>query len=292
MIRHHFTVDVEEYFQVYALSPHIPRGSWDGIPSRLEPPMDRLLGLLDAADATGTFFVLGWVGERFPALVRRLAEAGHEVASHSQGHRRIVELTPPEFRESVRRSKAVLEDVTGQPVLGYRAPSFSITRGREWALEILAEEGYRYDSSLFPIRRSNYGYVGGGRDPYVLELDAGPLHEFPPTTARFAGATLPAAGGGWFRLLPYGLVRAGLRQAERRREPGTFYIHPWELDVDQPRLDVPWKTRIRHYGGLKRTEPRLKRLLSEFQFQPIATTLSDRPAGPEPDRRENRPLTC
>lgn len=282
MIRHHFTVDVEEYFQVYALSPHVARTSWDDIPSRLEAPVDRLLEMLAEADARGTFFVLGWIGERYPELVRRIAGQGHEVASHGHAHRRVMELSVPEFRESVHRSKGVLEDITGEPVLGYRAPSYSITRGREWALEVLAEEGYRYDSSLFPIARRDYGYAGGERDPHVLTLDGRDLMEFPPTTARALGKTLPAAGGGWFRLLPYGLVRTGLRQAERRGRPGTFYIHPWELDVEQPRLDVPLKTRVRHYGGLRRTEPRLNRLLREFEFQSIAATLAETPPDRDP----------
>jgi polysaccharide deacetylase family protein (PEP-CTERM system associated) len=279
MIRHHFTVDVEEYFQVVALSPHLPRDAWDDIPSRVEAPVARLLELLAEHQAGGTFFVLGWIAERYPAMVRRIDRAGHEIASHGQAHRRVTELTPDRFRASVRRSKATLEDVTGKPVLGYRAPSYSITPGMEWALEILREEGYHYDSSLFPVRRNGYGYPGGERGPYHLDLPAGRLMEFPPSTARVAGMTLPAAGGAYLRLLPYGLVREGLRQAERAGYPGTFYVHPWELDSDQPRLDVPLKTRIRHYGGLHRTEPRIGRLLREFRFQSIAATLGVGPAG-------------
>jgi polysaccharide deacetylase family protein (PEP-CTERM system associated) len=281
VIRHHFTVDVEEYFQVLALAPHVPRDAWDDIPSRVEASVDRILALLDEHDARGTFFTLGWIGERHPELVRRIAAAGHEVASHGQAHRRVTELEPASFRESVRRSKAVLEELTGEPVLGYRAPSYSITPDVGWALEILVEEGYRYDSSLFPIRRAGYGWPGGGRGPYTLDLEAGPLEQFPPATARLGGAVLPAAGGAYFRLLPYGLVRAGLREAERAGCPGTFYIHPWELDPDQPRLDVPLRTRVRHYGRLAGVEARLKRLLREFRFQSIAATLDVRtgPAG-------------
>lgn len=284
MIRHHFTVDVEEYFQVVALAPHVPRDTWDHVPSRVERPVDRLLGLLADHDGTGTFFTLGWIAERHPGLVRRISGAGHEIASHGQAHRRVTELTPDRFRDSVRRSKATLEDVTGHPVVGYRAPSYSITRGMEWALEILREEGYRYDSSLFPVRRSGYGYVGGRREPYHFDLNAGRLLEFPPSTARVAGMTLPAAGGAYLRLLPYGLVREGLRQAQRAGHPGTFYVHPWELDPDQPRLRVPARTRIRHYGGLRRTEPRIRKLLQEFRFQSIAATLATRPGGPTADR--------
>jgi polysaccharide deacetylase family protein (PEP-CTERM system associated) len=291
VIRHHFTVDVEEYFQVVALSPHVPRDAWEDIPSRVEAPVERLLALLEEHDAGATFFVLGWIAERHPELVRRIAEAGHEVASHGQAHRRVAELTPEAFRESVRRSKAVLEELTSRPVLGYRAPSYSITRGREWALEILAEEGYHYDSSLFPVRRSGYGYAGGERGPYALDLEAGRLMEYPPSTARVAGATLPAAGGAYLRLLPYALVREGLRQAERAGYPGTFYIHPWELDPVQPRLDVPLKTRIRHYGGLRRTEPRIRRLLEDFRFQSIAATLGIRPSR-RAGRDSTRRLAC
>jgi polysaccharide deacetylase family protein (PEP-CTERM system associated) len=279
MIRHHFTVDVEEYFQVVALSPHVPRDSWDDIPSRVEAPVDRLLELLDQHEASGTFFILGWIAERYPELVRRIAGAGHEVASHGQNHRRVTELTRDRFRDSVRRSKGTLEDVAGSRVLGYRAPSYSITRGMEWALEILREEGYDYDSSLFPVRRNGYGYLGGERGPYHFDLAAGRLLEFPPSTARVAGMTLPAAGGAYLRLLPYRLVREGLRQAERAGYPGTFYVHPWELDPDQPRLDVPLKTRLRHYGGLRRTEPRIGKLLREFRFQSIAATLAVDAAG-------------
>ncbi len=278
MIRHHFTIDVEEYFQVSALEPHVSRDAWVRLPSRIEGSVDRLLELLDAADATGTFFVLGWIGERHPALIRRIATAGHEIASHGQAHRRVTELTPPELRESVRRSRDVLQQLAGHPVVGYRAPSFSITPGLEWALEILVEEGYRYDSSLFPVRRRGYGYPGGRRDPHRIECAAGPLIEFPPTTLQLAGAVLPAAGGAYFRLLPYRLVTSGLRQAERAGHAGTFYIHPWEIDPDQPRLPVAPATRLRHYGGLRKTEPRLRTLLQEFRFQSISASL-------EPDTR-------
>jgi polysaccharide deacetylase family protein (PEP-CTERM system associated) len=290
VIRHHFTVDVEEYFQVIALSPHIPRDAWDDIPSRVEPAVNRILELLAEHDSRGTFFTLGWIGERHPDLVRRIADAGHEIASHGQDHRRVTELEPRAFREDVHRSKAVLEELTGRAVLGYRAPSYSITAGMEWALEILVEEGYRYDSSLFPIRRPGYGYHRGERDPYGIELEAGRLEEFPPATVRVAREVLPAAGGAYFRLLPYGLVRMGLRTAERRGCPGTFYIHPWELDAEQPRLDVPLRTRIRHYGGLARMQGRLKRLLREFRVQPIAARLDAR-TGPT-GRPQSQELAC
>lgn len=277
-IRHHFTVDVEEYFQVSALAPYVARGSWEQRPSRLAIGMDAILGLLDERGALGTFFVLGWVAQHHPGIVKQIADRGHEIASHGWGHEKVTSLTPEEFRASVRDSKAKLEDLTGRVVLGYRAPSFSIVRGGEWALEILVEEGYRYDSSLFPVRRDGYGFVGGQRDPHELSTPAGPLAELPPATVRVGSAVLPAGGGAYMRLLPYQLVRSAFTAAERRGVPATFYIHPWELDPEQPRLGVPLLTRIRHYGGLHRTLPRLRRLLSELEFQTMAATLGLTPA--------------
>lgn len=270
MIRHYFTVDVEEHFQVRALSPFVDRERWESYESRVARNVDRMLELLARHGATGTFFTLGWVAERQPAMVKAIAAAGHEVASHGWDHRRVVDLEPAEFRDQARRSKALLEDLSGQPCLGYRAPNYSIVAGREWALDILVEEGYRYDSSLFPVRRPGYGYASGLREPHWLERPAGRLAEVPPATWRVGGVNLPAAGGAYFRLLPYGLVRSALRDCARRGVPGTFYIHPWETDVHQPRLDVPWLTRVRHYGGLHRTTRRLDRLLSEFRFTSIA----------------------
>jgi polysaccharide deacetylase family protein (PEP-CTERM system associated) len=270
---HHFSVDVEEYFQVAALEEAVPRADWPHYESRVARSVDLLLELLDQHGSRGTFFVLGWVAERDPALARRIADAGHEIASHGWDHRRVREQDPPQFRESVRRTRQFLEDVTGSPVLGFRAPSFSIVRGAEWALDVLIEEGYLYDSSLFPVRRRGYGYAGGERDPHWIERPVGRLAEVPPVTLTVGGLRLPAGGGAYFRLLPYALIRSALREAERRGAPGTFYIHPWELDPDQPRIDVPVATRIRHYGNLSRTRSRLERLLGEFRFRPIADTV-------------------
>lgn len=281
MIRHHFTVDVEEYFHVSAFEPYVPRERWDAFESRVSRGVEALLGALASHAARGTFFVLGWVAERHPDVVRRIARAGHEIASHGWDHRRVTHQRPEEFRESVRRSKAVLEELAGGPVVGFRAPSFSIVPGREWALDILLDEGYRYDSSLFPVRRRGYGYPDGIRDPHWIERPGGRLLEMPPATLRLARYNLPAAGGGYFRLLPYALVRAALTHAARRGVPATFYIHPWEVDPEQPRLAVPWLTRVRHYGGLRRTAPRLDRLLQEFRFGAIADwdPLAAGPAG-------------
>lgn len=270
VVSHFFTVDVEEHFQVLALAPYVARERWESLESRVERNTHVILDLLARHDARGTFFIVGWVAERCPALVRAIAAAGHEVASHTWDHRRVSDQTPPAFRDSVRRTKALLEDLTGTACIGFRAPSFSIVAGTEWALDVLLEEGYRYDSSLFPVTRPGYGYAGGRRDPYWLDRPAGRLAEVPPTTLRRLGMNLPAAGGAYFRLLPYGLVAAGLRDAERRGRPGTFYIHPWEVDPDQPRFPVSPLTRIRHYGGLARTAERLERLLSAFRFTAIA----------------------
>lgn len=267
--KHFFTVDVEEYFTVAALTPWAPMEQWSSFESRVERPIDELLALMDARDAKGTFFVVGWVAERHPDMVRRIAAAGHEVASHTYDHKRITQQTPSAFRESLRRTKDILEGITGEPVLGFRAPSFSIVRGAEWALDILIEEGHTYDSSLFPVKRSGYGYVGGERDPHWIERPSGRLMEYPPVTLRRLGANWPAAGGAYFRLLPTGLVHAALEESEARGVPGTFYIHPWEWDPGQPRFDVPFTTRLRHYGGQSGVLGRIDTLLQRFAFSAI-----------------------
>lgn len=271
-VSHHFTVDVEEYFQVLALEPYISRAEWDVLPSRLDVGLRSLLDILSEHQALGTFFVLGWIAERHPELVREISARGHEIASHGSDHRLVTTLTRMEFRESVRTSKNSLENTIDRSIVGYRAPNFSIGRGNEWAFEILVEEGYSYDSSVFPGRRGNR-FVVGERDPFCMRLAAGALHEIPVATLKIGNTVLPAGGGAFFRHLPYELVHSALRSAERRGMPGTFYIHPWELDTEQPRVRAPFLTKLRHYGGLARTTPRLERLLSAFRFQPIATTL-------------------
>ena len=270
MPAHFFTVDVEEYFQVVALAPYVAPERWDSMESRVESSTRAILDAMAPRGAKGTFFTVGWVAEKHPALVKAIAAQGHELASHTWDHKRIPDQSQSAFRESVRRTKQILEDLTGTACLGFRAPSYSIVAGYEWALDVLLEEGYRYDSSLFPVRRPGYGYAGGQRDPYWLDRPSGKLQEIPPMTLRRLGVNLPAAGGAYFRLLPYGLVAAGLRDAERRGVAGTFYIHPWEVDPGQPRLPVSALTRVRHYGGLGRTLGRIERLLTEFQFTSIA----------------------
>lgn len=268
-IRHFFTVDVEEYFQVVALSPWCPMEKWESFESRVERPIDQLLELMAQHGALGTFFAVGWVAERHPAMIKRIAAAGHELASHTYDHVRVTHQTPAAFRESVRKTKRILEDISGQEVIGFRAPSFSIVRGTEWALDVLIEEGHRYDSSLFPVSRAGYGYAGGQRDPHWIERPAGRIAEFPPATLRLFGRTLPAAGGAYFRVLPPRLVYRALRAAEDRSAPGTFYIHPWEWDPGQPKFKVPFLTRARHYTGQAAVLRRLATLLARFRFAPI-----------------------
>jgi UDP-N-acetylglucosamine 2-epimerase (non-hydrolysing) len=269
-IQHLFTVDVEEHFQVSAFDGAVSRADWPAFPSRIARNVDLLLELLARHGTSATFFVLGWIAERHAAVVQSIAAAGHEIASHGWWHRRVGGLTPGEFRADVRSSKAVLEDLCGRPVLGFRAPSFSIVPGTEWAFDVLLEEGYRYDSSLFPIRRSGYGYPRASCKPHRIRRPAGKLLELPPATVSWGRLRLPAGGGGYFRHFPYALTQEAFRQHTMRRVSGTFYIHPWEIDEDQPRISVPWLTRVRHYRKLNATLPRLERLLTEFRFTSIA----------------------
>ncbi len=274
---HIFTVDVEEYFQVGVFDDVISRDRWDGMPSRVDASVDLLLELLDRTGATGTFFTLGWLADRRPQLVRRIVGAGHELASHGWWHRRVWSLSPEEFRRDVRDSKALLEDVSGAPVLGYRAPNFSITPACEWAFDVLVEEGYRYDSSVFPIRRPGYGYPDAPPVPYLIKRPSGTLCELPLATTRIGGVRFPAAGGAYLRHLPYWITQRAFRQYRDSGIPGTFYIHPWELDPDQPRLCASPANRVRHYAGLKRTLPRMERLLSEFHFTSVIRHLGVQP---------------
>lgn len=254
------------------VSPH----QWDGFESRVAAPTLKIVEMLSERGDTGTFFILGWIAERYPELVREIASAGHEVASHGWDHKRVTTIGPEEFRASIRDSKALLEDICGKSVLGFRAPSFSIVPGREWALDLLIEEGYTYDSSLFPIRRpGGYGFAGAGTEPHIIDRPSGSLVEIPPATLDRFGLRLPAAGGGYVRLLPFSLVRTAFREFDARRVPATFYVHPWELDPEQPRLAVGALTRMRHYGGLHRTVPRMAMLLEEFHFRSIDETVRE-----------------
>jgi polysaccharide deacetylase family protein (PEP-CTERM system associated) len=263
-----FTVDVEDYFQVAALAPAIERASWSQRESRVERNTGVLLDLLAERGIHGTFFVLGWIAERHPLLVKRIAAAGHEIACHGFSHQLVYEQTPEDFREETARSKDMLEQLSGAPVMGYRAASFSITRRSLWALDLLIDLGFKYDSSIFPIRHDRYGIPGADPRPAALTAPSGrTLVEFPMSAASYLGLKIPVSGGGYFRLLPYFLTRTGLRQINGRfGRPFAFYLHPWEIDPDQPRVRVGWLSRFRHYTNLDRCEARLRRLLHEFRF--------------------------
>ncbi|OJT00589.1 XrtA system polysaccharide deacetylase [Marinobacter nauticus] len=266
------TIDVEDYFQVAALAEAVDRDRWHAMEYRVEANVNRLLTLLDEAQCKATFFTLGWVADKSPNLVKAIQRAGHEVASHGYSHQLIYNQTPEVFREETRRSKQTLEDIIGEAITGYRAASYSITNQSRWALDILAEEGFTWDSSIFPVHHDRYGMPGTPRWPHRLTTDKGyELAEFPLSTLKFPGYTLPIAGGGYFRLFPYWFSRWGLGSINRQGQPFVFYLHPWEIDPGQPRLDVKWFSRFRHYNNLDLCEQRLTRLLRHFNF----TTMSD-----------------
>jgi polysaccharide deacetylase family protein (PEP-CTERM system associated) len=277
------TVDVEDYFQVSAFERVVARDRWHEYESHVAANTDRLLSIFAEFDVRATFFVLGWVAERDGTIVRRIADAGHEVASHGSGHRLVYDQTPEAFREDVRRARRVLQDLSGQPVNGYRAPSFSVTERSLWALDVLIEEGYTYDTSIFPIRHDRYGIPGAPRHAYWVSSGVGrsfraaeghSLLEIPASTVRIAGTNLPMAGGGYFRLLPYWWTRFGIRRVnDVERKPAVFYVHPWEVDPSQPRLNGSRLSRFRHYQNLAKTESRLRRLLADFRFGPVAETI-------------------
>ncbi len=269
-VRNALTIDVEDYYHVSAFDAPGRRERWPGFESRVCASTMRVLDLCAAASVRATFFVLGWVAERHPALVRLIAEAGHEVASHGYGHQLVYDLSPAAFRADLRRAQAAIEDAAGVRVAGYRAPSFSITRRSLWALDILAEEGYRFDSSVFPIVRDRYGLPGSPRHAHVRQTAAGPITEIPPSTIRWGRVTVPVAGGGYFRLYPFDWTRRAVRRLNADEgQPAVVYLHPWELDPEQPRQQGSLLSRFRHYVNLDRTESRLRELLATFAFGPI-----------------------
>jgi polysaccharide deacetylase family protein (PEP-CTERM system associated) len=259
------TIDVEDYFQVSAFAPYIRRDEWDTRECRVEHNVDRILQMLDAKGVKATFFTLGWVADRYPGLVRRIVEGGHELASHGYGHERASDLSPELFRQDVSRAKKLLEDIAGHAVQGYRAPSFSIGTKNLWAFDTLAEAGYAYSSSIYPIQHDHYGMPDSPR--FAFRLACG-LLEIPVTTLRMGNRNLPSSGGGYFRLLPYGLSRWMLRRInDEDRESAIFYFHPWEIDPGQPRVaGIDLKTRFRHYVNISRMESRLERLLGDFRW--------------------------
>lgn len=272
-----FTVDVEDYYHVSGFADRISPQQWDAYESRVERNTHRILRLLDRHQVRATFFVLGWVAERFPDLVREIKRCGHEVGSHSYWHRLVYTMDCDEFHADLTRSRTVLEQITGEPVVAYRAPSFSITKTSLWALDILIAEGFRYDSSIFPVRHDRYGIPDAQRFPYVVDGSRGRLTEFPPSVYRVWSANIPVSGGGYFRLYPIWLTAYCLRQINQRDgKPFLFYVHPWELDPDQPRLNGSRRSRLRHYVNLSSTARKLEQLLQAFSFTSLSDALACR----------------
>lgn len=259
------TIDVEDYFHVSALAPHFPRTEWEQVPCRVERNVNQILQLLDDHEARATFFVLGWVAERYPQLVRLIVAQGHEIASHGYEHERASAQSRDRFLADIVLAKAVLEDIGGERVAGYRAPSFSIGKANLWAHDCIAEAGYAYSSSVYPVHHDHYGMPDAPRFPY--RLDSG-LLEVPVTTMRWMGRNWPAGGGGFFRLLPYAVSRWQIARVNREdAHAAIFYFHPWEIDPEQPRVSrASMKTRFRHYVNLERTEGRLRCLLRDFAW--------------------------
>jgi len=268
------TVDLEEYFQVSNFSHLHARSDWDAIPSRVEEPTLRLLDAFDASSTRATFFVLGWLAERHPRLLRTIAERGPEIARHGSGHELVYEIGPERFRADLGSARDAIQDATGVAVRGYRAPSYSITEASLWALEILCDEGFRYDSSIFPIRHHRYGIPDFPRHPVRIALREGrSIDEFPMTTWQLGPLRLPLGGGAYLRFLPASVFRFGVGRLVASREPTALYTHPWEVDAEQPRQDVSWKVRVNHYHNLPHTEGRLRALLERFRFEPMGRVL-------------------
>lgn len=287
-LNHHFTIDVEEYFHAHALKPWVSQTDWDTLDRRAPEMMERLLDAMDEFGAKGTFFILSWLASREKEMVRAIAERGHEIASHGWDHKRVDTQTPTQFRSTVRDSKAQLEELSGQEVLGFRAPSFSILPGSEWAFDVLLEEGYRYDSSLFPVaHHPSYGYPNSPPDPYWIERTTGRLLEVPPATLRLFGQRFAAAGGAYLRFFPLALTRKAIRQAELREAPATLYIHPWELYKPELSVPISLMPRIRMQHGSGKMWRCLRRLFGTYSFTPIRSIIPDvTPIGVEESENE------
>jgi polysaccharide deacetylase family protein (PEP-CTERM system associated) len=271
-----FTVDVEDYYQVSAFERHVSRDQWDQYESRVVASTRRMLDLLERHDVKATFFILGWVGEHYPQLVREIHQAGHEIASHGYWHRLIYNQTPEEFRDDIRLSREVLEDIIGERVFIYRAPSFSVTEQSRWALDILVEEGFSIDSSIFPIHHDRYGIPGAKPFLHQIDTSAGSLWEFPPSVVRFAGQNLPVSGGGYFRLFPLFWTAWCLKKiGNSAGQPFIFYVHPWEIDPEQPRCfkNASRKSRFRHYINLRKTQQKLDALLPKYRFGTVSEVI-------------------
>ncbi len=261
------SIDVEDYFQVSALAESIKVSQWDSITPRVEANTQRILDIFDEYGIKATHFILGWVAERFPQLVKEIHARGHEIASHGQSHQLIYNQTPEVFKQETLDSKALLEDLCGEAVVGYRAASYSITRKSTWALDILYEAGFQYDSSIFPVVHDRYGIKGSPTEPHVLQTpNGGRLVEYPLSTYQLLGQTLPIAGGGYFRLYPFWLSRYFYRKVNQRKDSFVFYLHPWEVDPEQPKVEVSRLSKFRHYNNLDVCQERLRKLCSEFDF--------------------------
>lgn len=278
MVTNALTIDVEDYFQVGVFQDRLPTAEWDAFAPRVERNLDLCLELIEKRGIKATFFVLGWVAERWPAAIRRLVESGHEVGSHGYGHQPVWKLTPEAFREDVHRAQGTIGDAIGAQPTSYRAPCFSVVERTLWALEILHDEGIRDDSSIFPVNHPEYGIPGAETAIHRIELpNGGVLREFPMTVGKVFGKQVAFCGGGYFRLLPYWVTRRFLRNAESTGRPFVFYLHPWELDPEQPRLDERATRfgRFRHYNNLERTESRFSQLLDDFAFAPMKSVLDE-----------------
>ena len=277
LINNVMTVDVEEHFQVSAFANDIQITEWHKIESRVVRNTNRLLEIFSENNINATFFVLGWVAEKYPQIVKDIASEGHEIASHGYSHQLIYNQKYELFKEETQRAKNILEDITQTTVLGYRAASYSITKESVWALDILAEAGFMYDSSIFPVRHDRYGMPDTPRYPYAITTENGnKLIEFPLSTMNIFGYQLPIAGGGYFRLYPYSFSKMALRSINRKDyKPFIFYLHPWEVDPDQPRIRTNWLSRFRHYNNIEKCEYRLKKLLNDFRFSTVKQVLSD-----------------
>lgn len=275
MLLNALTIDVEDYFQVTGFAGRVNPASWDSWELRVETSTQRILDCLAKSETRATFFVLGWIAKRRPRLVRAIANAGHEIASHGTWHQLVTAQSPPQFRADIRESKAILEETFGREVSAYRAPSFSIAPDRKWAFEILAEEGFKIDSSVAVGRRASCGHVAVTGVPFELKTSAGSLWEYPLPALRVLGRHIPVGGGGFFRLWPYGFTRAALGRINAAGRPFAVYLHPWEFDPDQPQISVPWSRRFKHYFNLSRTEPRFRRLLLDFRFGTLSESLRE-----------------
>lgn len=288
------TVDVEEHFQVSAFEGLVQRERWEHLPSRVEESTARLLDLFDAAEVQATFFILGWVAERRNGLVRRIAERGHEIASHGYSHKLVYDQTREEFLQETRRSKEILEDRCGKPVLGYRSASFSICKQNLWALDVLVEAGFKYDSSLYPVLHDRYGFPGAPRRIHrLITPEGGRLVEVPPSTLALGGATLAVAGGGYLRHYPWILSRLAVgRLNGKERMPAVVYTHPWEIDPGQPRIRAPLLTRLRHYGGLRKLADKLRKLMGDYWFGTVERVIREHGEGPLYAIRKGRHEFC